>query len=463
MSAPAIANEVRHWPRLAALSLAMLLPSLGTSITNVALPTLATSFDATMADVQWVVIVYLLAVTSLIVGAGRLGDLVGRRRLLLAGMGLFSAASAICALSPGLSILISARAVQGVGGAVMMTLTVAMVGDIVPKDRTGSTMGLLGTVSAVGTALGPTLGGALISAWGWPSVFAVLAATGLAAVLAGGALFPPDVKAARPSTRFDLPGLALLAISLGAFSAVFSLGSRMSGLALLGLSVVSAFGFLAFLRTEARAQAPLVRLDLLRDRTLGTGLASLMLVSAIVMATLVVGPFYLSGVLGLNPIGTGMVMSIGPAVAAVTGVPAGRLVDLTGPFPVIVGGLLAVMLGALLLTVLPGPFGAGGYAASLVVLTFGYAMFQAGNMTAIMQTTASENRGVTSALVGLARNMGLIWGASAMAAVYAMGPRIAGVTGFGAGTGTGLIATFTLSAGLAGLALAATFWVNRRA
>lgn len=121
------------------------------------------------------------------------------------------------------------------------------------------------------------------------------------------------------------------------------------------------------------------------------------------------------------------------------------------------------MLGALLLTVLPGPFGAGGYAASLVVLTFGYAMFQAASMTAIMQTTASENRGVTSALVGLARNMGLIWGASAMAAVYAMGPRIAGATGFGAGNGTGLIATFALSAGLADLALAATFWVNRRA
>lgn len=463
MSAPAIANEVRHWPRLAALSLAMLLPSLGTSITNVALPTLATSFDATMADVQWVVIVYLLAVTSLIVGAGRLGDLVGRRRLLLTGMGLFSAASAICALSPGLLFLIAARAVQGVGGAVMMTLTVAMVGDIVPKDRTGSAMGLLGTVSAVGTALGPTLGGALIAAWGWPSVFAVLAATGLVAVLAGGALFPADVKAARRSTRFDLPGLALLAISLGGFSAVFTLGGRMSGLALLGLCVVSALGFAAFVRTEARAQAPLVRLDLLRDRTLGTGLASLMLVSAIVMATLVVGPFYLNRVLGLDPVETGMVMSVGPAVAAVTGVPAGRLVDRTGPFPVIVGGLLSVMFGALLLTFLPGPCGTGGYAASLVVLTFGYATFQAANMTAIMQTTASEHRGVTSALVGLARNIGLICGASAMAAVYAMGPTIAGATGFDSGSGTGLVATFALSTGLAGVALAATFWVNRRA
>jgi MFS family permease len=179
MSVTAYVGEGRYRPRLAALSLAMLLPSLGTSITNVTLPTLAGSFDATMADVQWVAIAYLLSVTSLIVGAGRLGDLVGRRLLLLAGIAIFSAASAICALSPGLVILIAARAVQGVGGAVMMTLTVAMVGDLVPKDRTGSAMGLLGTVSAVGTALGPTLGGVLIAGSGWASVFVVLTLRGI--------------------------------------------------------------------------------------------------------------------------------------------------------------------------------------------------------------------------------------------------------------------------------------------
>ncbi len=149
---------------------------------------------------------------------------------------------------------------------------------------------------------------------------------------------------------------------------------------------------MAFVLTEARAPAPLVRLDLLRDRSRGTGLACLMLVSAIVMATLVVGPFYLSGVLGLDPVETGMVMSVGPAVAAVTGIPAGRLVDRLGSFPVIVAGLLALMIGSMLLTILPGLIGVGGYAASLVILTFGYAMFQAANMTAIMQRTASERR-----------------------------------------------------------------------
>ena len=143
----------------------MLLPSLGTSIANVSLPSLEASFQAPFENVQWVVIGYLLAVTTLIVGAGRLGDLFGRRRPLLVGIGLFALASAACALAPDIWTLVLLRGVQGAGAALMMALTIASVGDMVSPERTGTAMGLLGTVSAVGTALGPSLGGALIAAF----------------------------------------------------------------------------------------------------------------------------------------------------------------------------------------------------------------------------------------------------------------------------------------------------------
>src|SRR5262249_10473590 len=148
---------------LASLSSAMLLATLGTSSANVGLPTLAEAFGAAFQDVQWVVLAYLLTITTLIVSVGRLGDLVDRRRLLLAGLSLFTLASILCGLAPTLWLLIAARAVQGVGAAIMMTLAIAFVGETVPKDRTGSAMGLLGTMSAVGTALGPSLGGVLIA------------------------------------------------------------------------------------------------------------------------------------------------------------------------------------------------------------------------------------------------------------------------------------------------------------
>ena len=122
---------------MAALALTMLLSSLGTSIANVALPTLVEAFRASFQSVQWVVLAYLLAVTTLVVSVGRLGDLIGRRRLMLAGIALFTASSVVCGAATSLWLLVAARAAQGFGAAVMMSLAMATVADALPKDRAG--------------------------------------------------------------------------------------------------------------------------------------------------------------------------------------------------------------------------------------------------------------------------------------------------------------------------------------
>ena len=177
---------------LASLALCMLLPSLGTSIANVALPTLAEAFDASFQQVQWVVLAYLLATTSLVVSVGRLGDITGRRRLLMAGIFVFTAASALGGVASGFWLLIAARAAQGVGAAVMMALAMALVGDAVPKSRIGRAMGLLGTMSAVGTALGPSLGGVLIAHFGWQAIFLVNVPLGVLALVLARRNLPAD-------------------------------------------------------------------------------------------------------------------------------------------------------------------------------------------------------------------------------------------------------------------------------
>jgi MFS family permease len=158
----------------------MLLSSLGVSVANVALPTLAQAFTASFQQVQWVVTAYLLATTVVIVGVGRLGDVVGRHRLLLAGTAVFTGASVLCAAAPTLGVLVAARALQGVGAAVLMALTLALVPETVARERTGRAMGLRGTASAVGTALGPSFGGALLAGPGWRAVFLALAPLGVA-------------------------------------------------------------------------------------------------------------------------------------------------------------------------------------------------------------------------------------------------------------------------------------------
>jgi EmrB/QacA subfamily drug resistance transporter len=441
---------------LASLSLSMLLSSLGTSSANVALPTLAEAFSASFQQVQWVVLAYLLATTTLIVGVGRLGDLAGRRRLLLAGVGLFTLASALGAVAPTLWLLIAARAGQGLGAAIMMALTMAFVGETVPKAQTGSAMGLLGTMSAVGTALGPSLGGVLLAGFGWPAIFFVNVPLGLLALLLAHRFLPTDRRRAqmeRPG--LDLVGTLLLALTLVAYALAMTTGRGSFGLLNVVLLLTAVFGVSLFTFVEAKAASPLLQLALFRDPVRSAGFAMSTLVTTVVMATLVVGPFYLSGALGLDPGRVGLVLASGPLVAALTGVPAGRLVDRFGPQRMTIAGLIAMAAGCSILPILPTQLGVPGYIAPLVVITAGYALFQAANNTAVMATARPEQRGVISGLLNLSRNLGLITGASVMGAVFAAGGATTDITAAAPeAVATGMRLTFAVAAALTAVALA---------
>ena len=349
---------------LAALSLAILLASLGTSIANVALPTLTDAFDASFQKAQWVVVAYLLASTVVIVSVGRLGDVAGRRRLLLAGLALFTSASAFCGVAPTLGTLIAARAAQGIGAAIMLALAMALVGETVPRARTGSAMGLLGTMSAVGTFLGPSVGGLLIAAFGWRAIFLVTVPLGVLTVLLAHRHLPADRR-------------------------------------------VSTSDRAAFDRRGALRHAP--------------SLIMSTLVAAVLMTTLVVGPFYLTGALGLGAASVGLVMAIGPLVAALTGVPAGRIADRLGARHTTLLGLTGIATGSVALAALPMTLGIAGYLVPIVVITAGYAIFQTANNTNVMVDVSPDQRGVTSGLLNLSRNLGLIGGASVMGAIFSLG------------------------------------------
>ena len=444
---------------LASLSLSMLLSSLGISSANVALPTLAQAFEASFQDVQWIVLAYLLAITTLIVSAGRLGDIVGRRRLLLAGLVLFTAASILCGVAPSLWLMIAARAAQGVGAAALMALTMALAGEIVGKAKTGSAMGLLGTMSAIGTALGPSLGGILIAGPGWPAIFLVNVPPGVVAFLLAWRHLPRDVPTPKAdSAGFDHRGTLLLALTLAAYALAMTIGRGSFGPLNLALLLASVAGAGLFLLAEARAASPLIRLALFRDPALSASLATSTLVSTVIMATLVVGPFYLSLALGLDPVAVGFVMAAGPVVVALTGVPAGRLADRFGASRMTLIGLIAMAAGAFALSVTPMALGVAGYVAPLVVVTAGYALFQTANNTAVMKDVSPDRRGVISGMLNLSRNLGLVTGASALGAVFALASAASDVTSAPAdAVATGMRTTFAVAGVLivAALTLAA--------
>ena len=453
---------------LASLSLSMLLSSLGTSIANVGLPTLAQVFNASFQQVQWIVLAYLLAITTLIVSAGRLGDLIGRRRLLLAGIALFTAASALCGAAPTLWLLIAARAVQGLGAAIMMALTMAFVGETVPKAKTGSAMGLLGTMSAIGTALGPSLGGVLIGGLGWRAIFFVNLPLGIIAFLLARRHLPVDrLVPKRGRAGFDHPGTLLLALTLAAYALAVTMGRGSFGTLNIALLAVAAFGVGFFLFVEKRAASPLIRLAMFRDPVLSASLATSALVSTVMMATLVVGPFYLSRALGLDARLVGLVLSAGPLVAALAGVPAGRFADRFGAQRMALVGLAAMAGGAVVLSMLPAAFGIPGYVAPIAAMTVGYALFQAANNTAVMADVAADQRGVVSGMLNLSRNLGLVTGASVMGAVFAFASGAIDITTAHAeAVATGMRVTFAVAAVLvvvaSVIAFVIAFGVHRR-
>ncbi|MGE4069579.1 MAG: MFS transporter [Lysobacterales bacterium] len=449
---------------LLSLSLTMLLSALGTSIANVGLPTLAGAYAVPFQDVQWVVLAYLLTITTFIVSLGRLGDLIGPRRLLLAGLSLFVLASLACALAPTLWPLVIARSFQGLGAAAMMALSMAMVGQAVAKEQTGSAMGLLGTMSATGTALGPTLGGWLIARYGWPAMFLINLPLGLLALLLVWRLLPADRRPTAPRpVRFDLAGTVLLALALLSYALAMTQGRGHFGASNALLLAVALGSAWLFRVVEGRVASPLLRLALLRNPILGGGFASSALVTAVVMATLVIGPFYLSYAFALDAAQVGLWMSSGPVVAALVGVPAGRLVDRIGAGRMQLVALFGMLIGALLLASIPARLGVVGYISPLLLVTAGYAVFQAANNTAVMTSVMPDQRGLVSALLNLSRNLGLITGASLMAAVFAWG-RSTGDAGASAlqTAERGLHLSFALAAILIVTAMGLLLWSRRR-
>ncbi|MHC8339650.1 MFS transporter [Pseudomonas sp. HLT2-19-2] len=459
-SVSAFAEQAQQTPSvrwvLTSLSLSMLLSSLGTSIANVGLPTLAQVFNASFQEVQWIVLAYLLAITTLIVSVGRLGDLTGRRRLLLTGIGVFTLASALCGFAPTLWMLIGARALQGLGAAIMMALTMAFVSETVAKAKTGSAMGLLGTMSAIGTAMGPSLGGLLIGGFGWRAIFLITVPLGLLTWVLAHRYLPADRQKPKPDRAgFDPLGTLLLALTLAAYALAMTFGRGSFGPLNIALLLAAGVGVGLFVFTEARVTSPLIRLAMFRDPVLSGSLAMSLLVATVMMATLVVGPFYLAHGLGLDAVLVGLVLSVGPFVAALTGVPAGRIADRFGARRMTLVGLAAMATGCFTLSVLPETFGIGGYLLPMVVITLGYALFQTANNTTVMADVQPDQRGVISGMLNLSRNLGLITGASALGAVFALASAAVDIaTARSEAVASGMRITFAVALVLVAVALA---------
>ncbi len=445
--------------QLATICASVLLASFGTSSVSVALPSLAEEFEAPFVSVQWVMLAYLLATTSSILSVGALMDLVGRRRMLLAGITAYTTATLACSVSPGLQFLIVARAGQGLGAATLLTVSIASVGGAAPGNGQGRAMGFLAASSAIGTALGPAVGGLLIGSLGWSFSFWFQVPVGLLCLAL--AMNCPGDEPAPTTRRFDVMGTVLLATTLVLFTLATTVGDgRLDrGGILLGASFVALAAFIGF---ERRTPCALLELNMFQHPLLRARLLAANLVATVVMATLLVGPFHLTRALGLRPAMVGVVMAVGPLSAAVMGVPAGYLVDRFSAHRMSIVGLMGLIAGCGVLVATPQSAGVGGYAVPIAAMTGSYALFQVANNTATMAHATGGAPGAVSGALNLSRHIGLVAGSSMMGAVFVLGT---GAHDLSAASAPAVVAgmrlTFLVGAGLVAVAMLALLYARR--
>jgi len=394
------------------LGMTIFIPSLGMSIAHVVLPTLVSEFETTLSSANWVVISYLFSVTSLVLIGGVLGDRFGRKRLILIGLGIFMFSSVFAALSLNIWTLIGARMAQGMGAAFLLSQSFALAGATLPKNKTGEAMGLLGTMAATGTALGPLAGGLIIEWFNWSFIFWAMLPLSIVSYYFCHVFLPEDSKKKVESERLDLISVALLCASLFCFTLFISSSASLSSQTSTGLLGVFALCLSLFINSQKDNEDALIRLKLFRNTYRNTLLLASFLVDATAMATLVVGPFYLTYVTNLSPASVGLVMAIGPFVGAFSGYPAGRIVDYFGSGKVLIFGLCQAGGGVLCYASLPLYFDVYGYIVALFIITPGRQLFLAANSTYVINSVTNSEKGQASGLLNLSRNLGLMTGAS---------------------------------------------------
>lgn len=432
------------------VGLGAFLSSVSTSIVGVILPRIGAWSGLGVVEVGWTMLVPLIVISVGLLPVGRAGDLMGHRRVYLAGLILVGLAGLACALAPSFPAFLAARGVQGVGSAALMASSPALVSMLAAPGRRGRALGIISTATYLGLTAGPPLGGLLEHLGGWRLVF--WAQVPLSFLLLAVTLpWLPEVGGRRAGRQVDWLGVALLGVGLTALLLAFGRGNGGGLRANWGLGAAGLAAMAAFLAWQWRASSPLLDLRLFRDRTFASAsVGALLNYLAIFHATFLM-PFYLVDLLGMDPSRAGLFLIAMPLVMALTASPSGHLSDRWGSRWLSATGL-AVTAGALL--------GLGGLSQSaplpllvglLCLLGFGAGVFVSPNTSALMSAAPPDRQGTAASVMALARNLGMLGGTSMSAALYASGQaagRSAGLDPVSAGMG-GLHLAFRVGALLA--------------
>ncbi len=402
------------------IGLGVLMFTIDTSIVNIALPTLVKTLNTSFATIQWVVLSYLLIVTALVLGAARLGDMLGKKRLYLIGLIIFTISSLLCGLAPSVGWLIGFRALQGLGAVFISALGAAIVTEVFPSSERGRALGIIGAVVSLGIALGPTVGGLLIGISNWRMIFLVNVPLGIFASFIVARVVPPSARSGA-NQRFDWLGTLVIIVALTCFGLGMTEGQNQgfgSGIALT-LLAVAAIALVCFLVIEARIEHPSLNLSIFRNLQFSLSLLMGVLVFIVITGIIFILPFFLELVLKYSTQQVGLLLAVSPVLGGIVAPFSGALSDRFGSRIISLFGLVLMIVGCLLLSTVDAQLTELGYMLRVAPFGIGLGMFQSPNNSAIMGGVPRERLGLASGLLSLSRTLGQTAGVPLLGAIFA--------------------------------------------
>lgn len=418
-------TRLHKWFILFNVSISIFMATLDGSIVNIALPVISKELSVNISSSQWIVTSYLLAISVLLLIWGKISDIYGKKRIFAFGFIIFTTGSLMCGFSNGLTMLVFSRILQAIGASAMMALSQGIVTSIFPANERGKALGITGTTVAIGSLVGPSLGGILVHSFNWQSIFLINVPIGITGAILTFAIIP-EVHEIPESKAFDYKGSIMFVISiLMLFIGLLFLqeGSLPVGI-FIPIFLLSLIILFLFVKYEKRAGNPLINLDLFKNRIFSFGVSSAFLSFIAINSTILFIPFYFHYVLGLDTLTAGLLLSFYPAASAIIAPISGWLSDRLTYRPLTIIGLSINTCILLVISTLNAQTPFWEISVLMALLGAGGAIFQSPNSSSIMGSVPRTQLGIAGGLNALFRNLGMVSGTTLSVMIFTLATKL---------------------------------------
>ncbi len=403
-------SAVDRWLIFAVTGSGIFLATSALTVLNVALPFITEAFQTDISSTQWVLLVYLLTTSSLLINFGRLGDLVSPFRVHYLGLIIFTVFSLLCSFAQSVELLVTLRVFQGIGGAMIVATSPGTVTAVFPTHQRGKILGLQAGLVGIALSIGPTLAGILIGLFGWRSIFLYNVPFGVIGILLCWVVSPPPQE--RRRVQIDIVGGVMLLLAVTSFALAISWARQLgwSSPSVLFLSALFLLSLPGFLLTETLVPHPMLELSLFKNRIFVLAQSGNFLIHMSSVGIFLLIPFYLVQILQVSAQATGLFMLPLTIMIIIMGPISGFLADRMGTKWLSVCGLLFACVGYYSLTSLDQNSSVFGIILRLSVLGLGHAVYQSPNLSATMGSVSTERVGIAGGIHGTMRHLGNLTG-----------------------------------------------------